>query len=43
MVRDNGMRLDVGFLGMPYLMDVLCDYGHADVAEALLHQDACPS
>lgn len=43
MVRDNGNRLDVGFLGMPHLMDVLCDWGHADVAEALLYQDACPS
>ena len=43
MVRENGNRLDVGFLGMPHLMDVLCDYGHTDVAEALLFQDACPS
>ena len=42
MVRDNGMRLDVGFLGMPLLMDVLCQWGHADVAEALLWQDECP-
>lgn len=28
---------------MPYLMDVLCRWGHADVAESLLYQDACPS
>ena len=43
MVRSNGNRLDVGFLGMPYLMDVLCQWGHADVAEALLFQGECPS
>lgn len=43
MVGDNDNRLDVGFLGMPYLLDVLCDWGHGDVAEALLMQDACPS
>ena len=43
MIRDNGMRLDVGFLGMPHLMSVLCRWGHADVAEALLFQDECPS
>ena len=43
MVRDNDMRLDVGFLGIPHLMDVLCQWGHTDMAEALLFQDACPS
>ena len=43
MVVSNGNRLDVGFLGMPHLMDVLCRWGHANVAEALLYQDACPS
>ena len=43
MVVDNGNLLDDGFLGMPHLMDVLCRWGHADVAEALLLQDGCPS
>ena len=43
MVRDNGGHLDVGFLGMPYLLDVLCTWGHDDTAEALLFQDGCPS
>lgn len=43
MVVSNGNRLDVGFLGMPHLMDVLCRWGHANVAEALLYQDVCPS
>lgn len=43
MIHENGDRLDTGFLSIPYLMDVLMQYGFADVTEAILYQDACPS
>ena len=43
MVRDNGTRLDTGFLSVPYLLDVLGAWGHEDLAEELFWQDECPS
>ena len=43
LVRARGDRLDTGFLSTPYLLDVLCDTGHADVARALLWQSQMPS
>ncbi len=43
MVRGNGNRLDTGFLSVPYLLDVLGEYGHEDVAEDVFWQDECPS
>lgn len=43
MVRDNGTRLDTGFLSVPYLLDVLGAWGHEDLAEDLFWQDECPS
>ena len=42
MIRDNGNRLDTGFLSVPYLLDVLGDFGHADVAADVFWQDGCP-
>jgi alpha-L-rhamnosidase len=42
-IRRRGMRLSTGFLGTPYLLDVLTDTGQGDVAAALLLQTAYPS
>ena len=36
MVRANGYRLGTGFLGTPYICQVLCEYGYDDVAYGLL-------
>lgn len=43
MIRDNGCRLDTGFLSVPYLMDVLADHRYQDLAKVLLYQEDCPS
>ena len=43
LIEQNGRRLDTGFLSVPFLLDVLCDQGHADVAYRLMFQDRCPS
>jgi alpha-L-rhamnosidase len=43
LIRERGNRLDTGFLSTPYLLDVLCDSGHAGVARALLWQSDMPS
>jgi alpha-L-rhamnosidase len=42
-IRRRGMKLSTGFLGTPYLLDVLADTGQADVAVSLLLQAAYPS
>lgn len=43
MIHDNGDCLDTGFVSVPYLLDVLCDNGHAELAKMLFYQEACPS
>ncbi|GAA5086587.1 glycoside hydrolase family 78 protein [Microbacterium yannicii] len=43
LIRERGDRLDTGFLATPYLLDVLCDNGHPDVARTLLWQSQMPS
>jgi alpha-L-rhamnosidase len=43
LIRERGDRLDTGFLSTPYLLDVLCDSGHPEVARALLWQSRMPS
>ncbi|MGT2785200.1 family 78 glycoside hydrolase catalytic domain [Streptococcus merionis] len=43
MIHENGNRLDTGFLSVPYLLDVLCENGHVDLARTVFFQDACPS
>ena len=43
LVHDNGDRLDTGFLSVPYLLDVLCQHGHSQLAKTIFFQDACPS
>ncbi|WP_341282238.1 family 78 glycoside hydrolase catalytic domain [Paenibacillus sp. FSL H8-0537] len=43
LIRLNGNRLDTGFMSVPYLLDVLYDNGHKDVAYELLYQNQYPS
>ena len=46
LVRDiekRGMHLATGFVGTPYLLDVLEETGHLDVAYKLLEQETFPS
>ncbi len=43
LVHERGDRLDTGFLSTPFLLDVLCDTGHPEVARTLLWQSEMPS
>lgn len=43
LIAQNGHRLDTGFVSVPYLLDVLCANGRADVAWRLIFQTECPS
>ena len=43
MIEHNGGLLDTGFLATPYLLDVLVDTGHSDLAYRLLFEERCPS
>lgn len=43
MIEGNGDLLDVGFLSIGYLLDVLLDWGHGDLAERVFFQTQCPS
>ena len=43
MLRDNGYHLKTGFIGTPYLCNVLSRYGYSDVAYRLLLQKDFPS
>jgi len=42
-IAGRGMKLSTGFLGTPYLLDVLCDNGQTETAIALLLQTGYPS
>jgi len=42
MIRENGYKLNTGFLSTPYLLPVLADYGYAKEAFRLLEQEGCP-
>jgi alpha-L-rhamnosidase len=42
-IHDYGNHLTTGFLGTPYLCDVLSRFGYSDVAYTLLLQDTYPS
>ncbi len=42
-VKDYGNHLTTGFLGTPYLCDVLTRFGYVDVAYDLLMQESYPS
>lgn len=43
LIRQNDWRLDTGFMSVPYLLDVLCDYGYEETAWKILWQNQCPS
>ena len=43
LIRAAGTHLGTGFLATPYLLPVLTDAGHLDVAFELIHQDTPPS
>ena len=42
-IRENQNKLTTGFMGVSYLLPVLCKYGYVDTAFALLMQTECPS
>lgn len=43
LIRQNDDCLDTGFMSVPYLLDVLCDYGYEETAWKILWQTKCPS
>lgn len=43
LILQNGYCLDTGFMSVPYLLDVLCDYGYEETAWKILWQTKCPS
>ena len=43
LIRENGCRLDTGFVSTPFLLDVLCDNGYRELAYKILFQTQCPS
>lgn len=43
MVMENGNRLTTGFIGTPYILYALSDFGHVDTAYSLLLQEQFPS
>ncbi|WP_261301592.1 alpha-L-rhamnosidase [Paenibacillus andongensis] len=43
MVEEQDYHLNTGFLSTPFILQVLADYGHADIAFRLLEQHTCPS
>ena len=43
LIRENGYRLDTGFLATPLLLDVLVANGRKELAYKLLYQDQYPS
>ena len=42
-VRENGYKLNTGFLSTPFLCPVLSEYGYTETAYRLLLQNECPS
>ena len=43
MIRRDGYQLKTGFVGTPYLLHVLSDYGHGEIAYRLLLREEYPS
>lgn len=43
MIRNNGVKMQTGFVGTPYLLHVLSDYGYGDLAWSLLLREKYPS
>lgn len=42
-IAENSNKITTGFLGVSYILPVLCDYGYADVALGLFEQREYPS
>ncbi len=42
-IREKGYHLDTGCVGTRYILPVLCDYGHSDVAYRIATQTTYPS
>lgn len=43
MLIDNQMKLTTGFVGTPYLLHALSDFGHTDIAYSLILREEYPS
>ena len=43
LIRNDGMQMKTGFVGTPYLLHVLTDYGYTDIAYSLLLRQEYPS
>lgn len=43
LIRKDGVQMKTGFVGTPYLLHALSDYGHAELAYSLLLREAYPS
>ena len=43
LIKANNNHISTGFLGTPYICDVLSSYGYVDMAYTLLFQKTCPS
>jgi alpha-L-rhamnosidase len=43
MVKEVGIQLKTGFVGTPYLLHVLSNYGYAELAYSLLLRESYPS
>lgn len=43
LIHENNDCLDTGFMSVPYLLDILCDYGYEETAWKVLWQTKCPS
>lgn len=43
MVMEDGCQIRTGFVGTPYILHVLSEYGHVDVAYSLLLREEFPS
>ncbi|HFU4001739.1 TPA: family 78 glycoside hydrolase catalytic domain [Streptococcus suis] len=42
-IKENGNKLDTGFLSVPYLLDVLCEHNQQELAKLVFFQESCPS
>lgn len=43
MIKKDGLQIKTGFVGTPYILHVLSDYGYADIAYSLLLRQDYPS
>lgn len=43
LIKENGDKMDTGFLSTPYILEVLCSIGEKELAYQLLLNEECPS